>query len=738
MANGYDKPLTPEQAMQANLRYMRENGYSEQDIRQEEQRWQPKIAEYRKRSMAGPAIAAARGIPGGEAAFAIGRQIKKKATGQPETFAESRKAVREIGEEFAKEMPRTSTALGLATGAAALGGPLVAAERAMAPVIASRALRGAISGAGTAATYRALDAAPEEGATTGEKLASRAKGTVVSGGLGGITGAVAPWLMTSQGIPAMIGRGIVGGGLGAYFGGEPGAVAGGAAMIRPDVTARLATAGAEKVIKQVGGRLPQRVTDFMQAIGPAGIVNREMAQVQSVMTPLGGRVGAPSEAAAQNIARVEAARRKANALFAKAKADRRVIDTPEIRELLDDPDVAAAFEMAKEIRRAYGGKIPTVQELMAVLGPEAPTAMAPVGTAQSPAPSVRDAIDAFRTRLGQVVTRKEGTVMQQTARQGLEARAAMREGLPITGERTMLPVSVEPLSPIPVTREVPDPELLHLTKRILNDVKTRAFGQDVTVKLQDGLRVAPKLDRLRNILHNESKEYADADRAMRLARVAEEAFDKGFTSATSGATRPTAKKLAESTIAAVKAFIEEQPDDEMRRVAEAAALRGARAQMLQQITGRELTAGVPGALSAPSLAASPEARQQRGFALGSQANSFEDLLSGLRGENVAEAGSGRLRRVIDAIVTKEAPASREGAQRIMAGGFAGTPEQNRLIGEILKNPEAYQGVLRQYQRGALSRDALINALSGVSGMQATRLTSQRRRSGYDVYPDSAR
>jgi hypothetical protein len=736
MANGYNQQPDPTQAMQANLRFMRENGYSEQEIKQEEQRWQAKISEYNKRGLAGAAISAARGIPGGEAAFALGRQIKKKVTGQPETFAESRKAVREIGEEFATESPRLSTGLGLATGAVALTGPLGVAERAMTPVIASRALRGAISGGGTAATYRALDAAPEEGATMGEKIASRAKGTAMAAGLGGVAGAVAPWLMTSQSIPAMAGRTVVGGLIGGAVApegyGVPGAVAGGGAMIRPDVTARMAAAGVEKV----AGRLPQKVSDFMQAIGPAGIVNREMQQMQSVMTPLGGRVGAPSDAAAQNIARAEALRRRSNDLFKKARADRRIIDTPEIQELLDDPDVSAAFEMAKEIRRAYGGRVPTVTELRSVFGPAAPTEVAPVGTAQSPAPSVREAIDAFRTRLGQSVTRKEGTVMQQTAREGVERQAAMREGFPITGERTMLPVGVEPLPPVPVTREVPDPELLHLTKRILNDVKTRAFGRDVTVQLQDGLRVAPKLDRLRNILHSESKDYAAADRAMRLAAVANEAFDMGFTSATSGATRPTAKKLAESTIAAVKAFVEEQPDDEMRRVAEAAAIRGARAQMLQQITGRELTAGVPGMLSAPSLAASPEARQQRGFALGSQAKSFEDLLSGLRGENVAEAGRGRFRRIFDAALTQNAPGSREGAQQLMAGGFAGTPEQTRLIGEILNNPEAYQGVLQQYQRGAPSREALMNALVGVSGMQASRLTGQRRRrAGYDIYPN---
>jgi len=48
----------------------------------------------------------------------------------------------------------------------------------------------------------------------------------------------------------------------------------------------------------------------------------------------------------------------------------------------------------------------------------------PMQVAQSPAPSLRDAIEAHRTRLGQSVTRREGTVMQQTAREALERRSA--------------------------------------------------------------------------------------------------------------------------------------------------------------------------------------------------------------------------------------------------------------------------------------------------------------------------
>jgi len=45
-------------------------------------------------------------------------------------------------------------------------------------------------------------------------------------------------------------------------------------------------------------------------------------------------------------------------------------------------------------------------------------------TAQSPPPSLRDALEAFKTRSALAATRPEGTVMQQTARQALERHGA--------------------------------------------------------------------------------------------------------------------------------------------------------------------------------------------------------------------------------------------------------------------------------------------------------------------------
>lgn len=76
----------------------------------------------------------------------------------------------------------------------------------------------------------------------------------------------------------------------------------------------------------------------------------------------------------------------------------------------DSEDIGFAKTLMKEA---------TVTPSQVVRPGRAEAAPAPT-TAQSPNPSVREAIEAHRTRLGQTVTRREGTTMQQKAREALE------------------------------------------------------------------------------------------------------------------------------------------------------------------------------------------------------------------------------------------------------------------------------------------------------------------------------
>ncbi len=74
----------------------------------------------------------------------------------------------------------------------------------------------------------------------------------------------------------------------------------------------------------------------------------------------------------------------------------------------------------ENLARAKANLLNAAETPSTVVVPGRARSVAARQTAQSPAPSVRDALDAFRTRLGKVVTRKEGTVMQQKAREGLD------------------------------------------------------------------------------------------------------------------------------------------------------------------------------------------------------------------------------------------------------------------------------------------------------------------------------
>lgn len=85
-----------------------------------------------------------------------------------------------------------------------------------------------------------------------------------------------------------------------------------------------------------------------------------------------------------------------------------------------DPDNLGRFQKT-DLESMKGRFLDAVSSPSAVDVPVPPPMVA-----QAPAPSVRDAIEAHRTRLGQSVTRNQGTVMQQRAREALERRVAER------------------------------------------------------------------------------------------------------------------------------------------------------------------------------------------------------------------------------------------------------------------------------------------------------------------------
>lgn len=727
MKQGYDEATSRSQA--------------EYEFRIEEQALEREQAQAKPlteamRSVGGGAINVARGIPGGEAlASALRYAAMRGPFAKPEdreTFAESRQAVVRAGEEYARENPKASATLAGLGGTLALGAPIAKATAAMpaATTALGRTAQAAATGAGVTGAYRALDVRPEEGATTGERLKSRALGTAGQALLGGTIGAVAPVALTSQSPLAVGGRMIAGGllggaiapegavqtatgtAIGAALAANPSAVAGmaarraGPALERAGRTAAQLPGRAGRFLSSELGQMGQTATALGETTGARGVVNEEMQALQDVLTPLRTTVGAPAPGQAAAIARANQLKSEGAALYAKARQDTKILDDPIVQQLMQDPDVAAAYNLARDIRLANGGNIPTVTELRTLLGPQPVIRQELMGTAQSPAPSIREALDNYRTRLGQAAVRKEGTVAQQMAREQMGRRAGEQAAFPITGERTRL-IETAPLSQVEVTREVPDPELLHLTKRIMRDVVDRGYTRESTVPLAEALRVEPKLKQLTNTLHSRSSDWAKADRFTQEGHISDEAWQIGWGASTQKGV-PSAKKAASSGVEAAWNFIDSFEDPQLRRLAQDYVMQGAREGIAAQAASRGIEKGVAGVLQAPALQVSGPAAQQRELAFGAQAPAIERNLAQARARGAqdfsAPAGASRVERAL----------------RYASNVIQNRPEQVRLVGEIPVNPAAYQDVLRQYRAGTRVAGGLRNIMSGVTTLGAQR------------------
>lgn len=175
-------------AMQENIRYLRSQGASRDDIEQEIARWQPVIARYNaaeqeqaereeKLGSVGTRAATAlsqplQALPGGRALAAGARAI---ARGQP-----YREALSDIETAQESVNPVAAAVIRGATGMAALG-PILG-KIAPATTMTRGALQAAGTGAGISALDRALSATPES-------LAERAAGTVQEAKRGAMMGA---------------------------------------------------------------------------------------------------------------------------------------------------------------------------------------------------------------------------------------------------------------------------------------------------------------------------------------------------------------------------------------------------------------------------------------------------------------------------------------------------------------------------------------------------------------------
>ena len=597
------------------------------------------------------------GLPGGKMAMAGLRALG------PETFSEAMHNVSQDVADYSQENPKSALALQV-LGSAPTWGPTGAAGRALKGLAATPAIARAIPtlakaipalgiGAGTGAAYEALDTKTPEGATLGEKIANRAGDVGRAAAVGGTLGAVLPAAMNFA--PT---RTLLGVGAGAYLApegyGAQGAAAGGLAAMSPSTTARLASQGLGALASRAStipgvsstvSKVANTLSNVGEATGLRGKINARMQQMQDVLTPLKQTVGAKSDASQNNIDIANKFYARADELYTKAKADTRLLDSPDIQQHLQDPDIAGAFRAVEGIRQAEGNP------------------------------------------LGEMVT-------------GQREIRSVNKLVDMYGEPTMSSTKEDILA------SIPDPEALHLVKRIVRDLLDGKESRNTTITLADAQRIAPKLQALTETLHAEAPDFARADAFYEAGRTAEEAARKAYGAVKPAMQNPSAPELTTSTPEAVGEFIRTRRTPRLQAVASGAARRGALSQLQTAAANTPLEEGVAGLVNQPVFAASGPAAAQRTFGLQAGAPGFEDVLGAARAN---AAGDEPLMQKLGYLLKGKGGAVVRG---MTPPNVLQSKAAQPYLADILKDPARYQATLDKSKQGRATLEFLSNLLSG--------------------------
>ena len=276
----------------------------------------------------------------------------------------------------------------------------------------------------------------------------------------------------------------------------------------------------------------------------------------------------------------------------------------------------------------------------------------------------------------------------------------------------MEPTSLAPVEDVVET--LPDPEAIHLLKRIVQEAQDKSFEGQRVIPYEDAIRIEPKLTALRDLLHARSPAYRAADNAFQVGAAGQEAFDEAASAATGGMRNPTPRKLGVADVAGVRASAGRARSADAEQAARVtAAVRrnqgaGARSQIAQQIAKQGTGGGRQEALRAPALAMSGPAREQRALALGPKAPAYEKTLADVREQATSDApGPLFLPWKVHAAL------SLAGVGRRPLEGAAAS----RLLAAPVDDPFAYQDVLARFGSGKKAM-TLLERISQVLGPSA--------------------
>lgn len=418
--------------------------------------------------------------------------------------------------------------------------------------------------------------------------------------------------------------------------------------------------------------------DIAARMGTQGQVGKALTERQDILDAIDG--GGQTAAQVQ-LARIAATKAKAGALYGAARRDTQVLDDPDLLKLLNDPQVKKAYQAAAEIRAASGNPLPRE-----AAPPQVPLALQKMG-----------------------VTPERYQHLQAVGRQ--------RSRVPVLNGTDILPPELmgQPSSGV----EMPDPDVLAKVKRYLYDAAKGRQDSPLAISQDEARALLPKVDEIRQHLHNLSPAWKEADAFYAHAKGQEEAFAHGF-DAYRLSNNPSGEQLPTHSPEAMLAAIETpryhgEPPDAM--AARAQAFRdGVKAATAAQVRRAPVDRGAAAILKTKPLAPTPATAQTRSLMFDDplDASDFEQLIGQKRGAVMEANGA-----------SSGFPTGRAGMLRSALQNVATPPDliatQNgqRLLADNLRESVLSQ-TLDQFQQGASSSDYLKRLLGITAAAQVAR------------------
>lgn len=357
--------------------------------------------------------------------------------------------------------------------------------------------------------------------------------------------------------------------------------------------------GIANVANRVG--LPDKLAALTDRISPKlaassgtrGQVNQAFQDRADILGAVGDEGATAGKLQTDRIAATKA---KAADLYDAARQDKGVVEDPRVAALLKDPQVAKAMEVVSGIREASGNPLPRSEAPQTV-----PASLSSMGVPQA------------RYEQLMALAQKRGGMNT-----GIQFLAPELKGVEAAGV------------------EMPDPEAIHALKRYLYDAAQGRADSPLGIKQDEARALMPKVDELRNVLHEISPAWKEADAFYSDAKGQEEAFKHGF-DAFRKSYNPSGEQLPTNTVEAMQAeiakprFPNESPEAMQNRVE--AFRSGIRAAMGEGVRGSPVEAKARAALGTTPFLGDEQTQRVRSLAFDDPAkqSAMEQIIATKRG-----------------------------------------------------------------------------------------------------------